>query len=468
MKLKILKTSLLSLFFGLILFTNVNASTYNQQLTNSFTTKDSPDWITKERYDYSLLYRVHHKKGQGNYIYLDLYSLTNYTNPLYFEVKYTPAGGKRPSATNPPKNFDMRLNKVRYGYYRSNKEIKVTQRGCVTLYEKRTKYTPLKIVGTSCFRAFSISTLNKGYNSISAPGNLLTLKFKYTGNQDTAVLMATPIFLGTVPNDWGNYKVTRANYVTSDWQTSSLSNFKDITYKIKWVRGYGQDKELLKVVCGEKQDPRFRTRLIRSPSHSLPSSGIFYNYSKKDPKNCSFEMKTNYLLYGFFTHAPMIRRLGVKPVNNAPVITTTSLKEAVLNAPYKETIKGMDKDGDKFTISVSGLPKGLYVASSSYYGRKPRHGVITIKGTPQNVKPNSLYTIRVVAKDSKGAKTTKFLKLKISGKFIGVPKPIVSKPIKLPGKKPNPVIKPYKKPVLFNKPTTTTYKQNPINWGIDG
>ncbi len=437
---KLLKitTSTLLIFLTTVFFNTakIQASNYYQKLVKNYDYSNSPDWITGEIYTYDFLYYIR-LDTKTKIVYADLRIVDKQNNikPQYFGVFYSPVGEAKPNPNIPPKYFHAKLIKTSsFGYYKADKEIKLDPTGCFTIYKKMKNNPKPILVGTSCYKE---NIIVKGKNLIlSAPGNNLEIRFDYTGNKNTVILLATPLFKGGVPKNWGVYKLTRVHYITNDWRTSSLRDFKNVSYKIKWVRGHNQNKELLKVVCGEKQDFRFKPYLHRTFNSVLPNGGSFIAYSTKNPKECSFTTKKyNYLQYGFFSHSPMIVPTK-KQINKKPIIITSRLKDAVLYAPYKEVIEARDKDGDMMNIKVHGLPKGLYATkTSNYKGR----ATTTIKGAVKNSKLNALYTLKVVVTDSKGGVDIKFLKLRVTGKFIGKPIPVKPKPIKIPYKRLKPI-----------------------------
>ncbi len=103
-------------------------------------------------------------------------------------------------------------------------------------------------------------------------------------------------------------------------------------------------------------------------------------------------------------------KITVNPINDAPVITTSSLPKATVGNPYSQKIEANDIEGDSLTFSLIDSPVGMSIGSSngviSWTPSAAGNYNIKIKVTDNGKNPDALstekaFTIEAVEPDNK-------------------------------------------------------------------
>jgi hypothetical protein len=311
----------------------------NYQLVRNLTNKITPDWQTNELYRYDLIYDLDTQNIKNNLYPIKIILYDTYTNLP--KIIYGQTIQNIQYENNQTNKLKFSLNQIERKY--ESDWLMTNSQNCFDLF-KTQSYSLTDYIGTSCY---SLELLKKNNSNSSyrlySPNTTMFIDFLYKGD-DLLVLSASPLFdrkdtYYTQPLIWNNPMGERVVYFTYDYRVKNRS-FSQLKYTIsgKMVPDNEQLYRFNNYICGLVKDDYFYPQLHRTLNTSFPQGGEFIDYKEKIGY-CSFSYTSNYFLYGYLSHSPMVEKIETTPTPT-PTPTPTTCPPVVcdINGDGKEDI----------------------------------------------------------------------------------------------------------------------------------
>jgi hypothetical protein len=165
------------------------------------------------------------------------------------------------------------------------------------------------------------------------------IDFDYKGDE-VLVLSANALFdrkesFYSNSSIWNNPYGERSVYFTYDSGVKNVS-FSNIKYTIsgKMVPTTSELEKFNNYICGIVKDNTYYPQLHRTFNNAFPSGGEFIDYQEKGGY-CSFSYTSNYFLYGYLSHSPMVEKIET---TKTPTLSSCSPVVCDINGDKKEDI----------------------------------------------------------------------------------------------------------------------------------
>jgi hypothetical protein len=300
----------------------------NYQLVRNLTNSTLPDWQTKEIYQYSLIYE------------LDTKNVKNNRYPIKFVL--FAYGLPQTIFGQTVNSVDYQGNKEKFtliqkepGKYESSWFLTNFQ-NCVDFF-KTQNYLLNDYIASSCYKIYLLSG-SRSYR-IYSPNGTMFIDFDYKGDE-VVVLSANALFdrkesFYSNSSIWNNPYGERSVYFTYDSGVKNVS-FSNIKYTIsgKMVPTTSELEKFNNYICGIVRDNTYYPQLHRTFNNAFPSGGEFIDYQEK-VGYCSFSYTSNYFLYGYLSHSPMVEKIET---TKTPTLSSCPPVVCDINGDKKEDI----------------------------------------------------------------------------------------------------------------------------------